>query len=140
MKQEGMFWHVHHDMLVEYCYNYDKRVEFIKTRKSSNEIEARLRLLQPVKGELPEELVRAGEAFGRAEKDYDEAETALANIDMEDYEAAHDAYMDACTTRSNAWGMWKRVLAENIDTIEKLHSEECTDCLWDDEYQELLFD
>ena len=139
MKQEGMFWHVHHDELVEYCYNYDKRVEFIKERKPGDEIEARLRLFKPVEGELPEELVRAGEAVGKAEKDVVAADHACGIAEAGTYEAAIGALHEANAAHSKAWVVWRQVAQNNISAIKELHAKECPDCIWDDDFQELIF-
>ena len=61
---KGFYWHVHHDKLIEWCYNYQERVEAIK-EKPKNEIETRLRLLKPVKNfkVLPKKWVEAYKKF-----------------------------------------------------------------------------
>ena len=66
MKKKGFFWHVHHDELVEYCYDYQERVDFIKDNKPADEVEARLALFKPVKGNLPVEFDKAWEAYYKA--------------------------------------------------------------------------
>ena len=60
--KSGFYWHVHHDKLIEYCYDYDERVDYIKKEKPRNEIETRLRLFKPVKHleRLPKEFVKQG--------------------------------------------------------------------------------
>ena len=67
--QQGFFWHVHHKILLEWCYNYEERAQFIRTTKSPNEQETRLRLFKPVQGRLPEAVVKAGQAYDKALKD-----------------------------------------------------------------------
>ena len=64
--KKGFYWHVHHDVLLEYCYNYQGRVGYIKENKPKNEIETRLRLFKPVKGKLPEDIVKAGQKYEKA--------------------------------------------------------------------------
>jgi len=39
MKQSGFFWHVHHDVLMEWCYDYEERVDYIENYKSASERE-----------------------------------------------------------------------------------------------------
>ena len=46
MKTHGFAIHLHHDILVEYCYDYDDRVRVIKNKKLTNEQEIRLRLFK----------------------------------------------------------------------------------------------
>ncbi len=65
------YWHVHHDCLVEFCYNYNERQKHILKFKPESERELRLRLFQPVRGELPVQFVEA-------RRDYDEAYRACA--------------------------------------------------------------
>src|SRR3990167_8897844 len=42
----GLSIHCHHSILVEYCYDYQKRVEYIKKNKLQDEQEIRLRLFK----------------------------------------------------------------------------------------------
>ena len=51
-KASGLYWHVHHDRLFEWCYDYAERAEFIRTDKPEHERALRLRLMQPVKAKL----------------------------------------------------------------------------------------
>ena len=71
--KSGMFWHIHHDVLCEYSANIDERIAYIKKEKPQHEIETRLRLLRPVKGELPSEFVTARKAWDKACKARDKA-------------------------------------------------------------------
>ena len=45
-KLEGSSIHCHHDKLVEYCYNYKARVEYIKSDKPRQEQKIRLKLFK----------------------------------------------------------------------------------------------
>jgi len=56
---KGFAWHVHHNILVEWCYNFEERTKVIKESKPKNEIETRLRLFKMVKSKLPKEVVEA---------------------------------------------------------------------------------
>jgi len=33
MIEKGFYWHVHHDNLLEWCYGYQERVDYIKEKK-----------------------------------------------------------------------------------------------------------
>ena len=102
IKQKGMFWHCHHNTLLEYCYDYAGRVQFIKENKPKDEIKTRLRLFKPVKGKLPIAVVRAGAAYGKTWIAYDNKTKAAC------YKAVQD----------------------NMPAILKLHQKECPDCSW----------
>ena len=108
-KTKGMFWHVHHDQLLEYCYGYGERVRCIKENKPKDERELRLRLFQLVKGKLPVAVIKARTA-------YDKAQTA--------YIKARTAYIKAQTA-------YDKALQNNVVAIEKLHRKECQSCPWD---------
>src|SRR3989339_649441 len=71
--QKGFFWHVHHEVLIEWCYNYNERASFIRTDKRESEQETRLRLFKPVKGTLPREVGEALQALDKAWRAYGEA-------------------------------------------------------------------
>ena len=72
-KQLGMYWHCHHDVLCEYVWDYQERVDYIKSNKPKNEIETRLRLFKKVKGKLPKEFVEALKKYDEARKKYNKA-------------------------------------------------------------------
>src|SRR3990167_6710820 len=75
----GFAIHCHHDILVERCYNYDERVEYIKKNKLENELKISLRLFKilPKKSEkdIPERYLKA---YAEWEKAYAELEKAYA--------------------------------------------------------------
>jgi len=41
---KGLAYHCHHSILIEYVYNYQERIDYIKKNKSKDEIELRLKL------------------------------------------------------------------------------------------------
>ncbi len=47
--KSGLYWHCHHDRLLEFCYDYQERVDYIMMYKPKSEIKTRLRLFKPVK-------------------------------------------------------------------------------------------
>ena len=114
-EQRGFFWHVHHDILLEWCFNYQERVDFIRRNKETTEQETRLRLFQPVKGVLPQEVIEAGRAYDEAWRAYIEAEKA---------------YIEAGRAYDEAWQACDEALRKNREAIEALHSEECLNCPW----------
>ncbi len=113
---KGMFWHVHHDELLEYCYDYDERVRFIKENKPKNERELRLRLCRPVKGKLPIAVKKAGIAYSTAAKAYIETPTFGGDI---------------WSAMNKSRKAYQEVVEDNMPAIEELHRKECPDCPWD---------
>ncbi len=96
------YWHIHHDVLVEPLIEpIENRIRFIKENKPKCEIALRLKLLKPVKGKLPVEVVKALEAYVKA---------------LEAYNKALEAY--------------NKALIKNKKAIEKLHAKECPNCPW----------
>ncbi len=111
-KQQGFFWHVHHEELIEWCFSYDERVGFILNEKEKDEQELRLRLLKPVKGNLPQEVIKAWQAYDKAIQDYDACRVQRVALD-------------------EAWQAYKKALSKNMPAIEALHAVECPNCPWD---------
>ena len=111
MKTE-FYWHIHHDVLLEPLTEpITNRIKFIKENKPKSEIPLRLKLLKPVKGKLPEELVKVREACDKAWEAYDKAREA--------YDKARKAY--------------EKALLKYKKEINKLHEIECPDCPWNGE-------
>ena len=67
------YWHIHHDVLLEYTTNIQERIAYIKSDKPEHERETRLRLMGPVKGALPIAVAKAGAAYTTAGDAYDKA-------------------------------------------------------------------
>ena len=143
-KKKGIFWHVHHDKLIEYCYDYDERAAYIRQRKPANEIGIRLRLFRPVKGKLPKEIIKACVACDKA---YVACHKAWTARDM-----AYAAYNKASAARQKAWAarqkafaarqkayaaydkasaVYDKIIQDNMPAILKLHKKECPNCSWD---------
>ncbi len=103
---KGLAFHCHHDKLVEFAYDYDERVTFIKESKPEEEIALRLRLFQMIPDER---LSKRGLAtYVKAWQAYDKAWQAC--------DKARQAYLE-----------------KNIKQLEKLHKELCPNCPWDGE-------
>ena len=102
MKKEGLSIHCHHNILVEYCYDYDERVEAIKKYKPKHEQETRLRLFkllpQEAIDELPKGLVEAYKARDEACKAWVEADKAWVE--------AYKAWDEADKARAEAGKAW----------------------------------
>ena|SRR3990167_11217187 len=90
--QTGFFLHVHHDVLLEWCHNYDERAAYIRKEKSKEEQETRLRLFKPFKGTLPQEVVKAVQEYDKARQEYKK----VLNDNKELIEALHKAECPNC--------------------------------------------
>ena len=111
--EQKFYWHTHHDVLVDVeIVPIEKRIKYIKENKLKDEIELRLKLLRPVKGELPKEVVSAGKDCKKTWEDYDDKKKAWG-----DYLKAKRNYLE--------------VLRDYKEEINALHKEECPDCPWD---------
>lgn len=106
MKQKGLFWHVHHDELAEFCFDRTERVDSIVGMKPRREIARRIRLLRPVHGNLPS-------GVAEAVKDCEKA--ALA---------------DSFRTKAACDVRLRRSISENSFAMIKLHRAECRRCPW----------
>lgn len=146
-----LYWHVHHDLLAEACYDLEGRIDSIRTGKPADEIETRLRLLRPVRGPLPEALARVAVAWGPARDAYkqtraafDEAQAAYsqawydrawdvcdrARVMCGQAQAACDQARDLCIQTGDAC---TEALETSRTEMEALHREECPGCPWNGE-------
>ena len=147
--QPGLYWHVHHDVLMEYCYSYDERANYIKSDKPEHEIELRLRLFKPVKATLGdqklfEEYVVTKEVYNKAKEAYNR-EWEVSNKAWKVYNKACEVYNKACEVYNEVWKVynevWKvynkawRVYFSSIPKteLETAHNNECPNCPWDGE-------
>ena len=134
-RKEGLAFHCHHDVLVEYVYDYDDRVKYIKQNKPKAERELRLKLFKLIpEDKLPGAgsgardafvkervaFVKAGDAFVKAWVAYNKAWVA--------YNKAGDAYNKARDAYNKAWVAYCK---EYKEELEQLHTELCPDCTWD---------
>ncbi|MFH1451013.1 MAG: hypothetical protein ABIF89_00160 [bacterium] len=119
IKNQGFYWHVHHRILIEWCYDYVERTKYIRTEKAKDQRETRLRLFQPVKGDLPQEVIKARQALNEARRVYNKQVQSL-------YEA-RQAYYE----KERASQAYYKALKKNMPAIEALHKKECPNCPWD---------
>ena len=65
------FWHIHHEVLLEWSDDIQERIDYIKAHKHPHEAETRLRLLKPLHGALPPKLDKARAADLAYDKAWD---------------------------------------------------------------------
>jgi hypothetical protein len=95
-------WHIHDEILIEVLReSIQNRINYIKWNKPKVEIALRLKLLKKVKGELPEEFVRAGQKYVETGQKYVEAGQKYVEAGQENeeacqkYEEAKQKYVEA---------------------------------------------
>ena len=147
----GFAWHLHHDVFIEWCYDYEGRCRVIDTDKPVGERELRRRRFQMVKGPLPADFVKAGADFVKARAAYDKAGAAYdkARADFvkawadfvkawADFVKAGAAYVKAWAAYDKAWAAfvkaraaYDKARAKAMPALLLLHAQECQDCPWD---------
>ena len=131
------YWHIHHDILLEPLTEPLKnRIEYIKNNKSKSEIELRLKLLKPVKGKLPDEVIKAGEVYYKAQETSGkvwEAYYKTWKASDKSWEAsvkAWEVYAKVWETRDEARRTYDKTLKKYSKEINILHKKECPNCPW----------
>ena len=122
----GMFWHIHHGVLCEWTNDIQERIDYIRKSKPQDEIKTRLRLMKPVKGELPDKFVKALEVFNIARKAYHK------NFIWEAYDKTWKALDKTWKARNKTWEAFDK-RQEAYDKareackpqLEALHMKEC---------------
>ena len=117
MTKPTLYWHIHHEILIEETFNIQERIDYIREGKPEDEIPLRLKLMTPVlhPEKLPARFRKAMEAYDKARKARDKEWKAC--------EKARKAYDKAWKACDKAW----KACAPQI---EKLHREEHPDCPW----------
>ena len=117
---KGFAIHCHHSVLVEYCYDYDERVNAIKATKPKNEIKTRLRLFKI----LPEEALK--DITVRFQKAYAERRKAYAEWQKPDAE-----WRKAYAEWQKADAEWRKAYAEWSDEDkDAFHKKWCGCKYW----------
>lgn len=142
-----LWWHVHHNLLFEpLTAPVDVRREVIVKQKPLWAVPIRLRLLAPVRGEVPEALAHALDACrqamairDRTRVAYDQAAEAYYQAGGIGYQGMDavgqtwDTYKQATTDLDSAWFAYEKERIRSLPQMEALHKKECPDCPWDGE-------
>ena len=92
-KNKGLAMHCHHEMLFEYCYDFQERVDYIRYNKPENEIKTRLKLFKLLS---PAAIKALPEKLAKAQAEYDKAQAewakARAEWDKTEIEKWHEKY------------------------------------------------
>src|SRR3990167_8893271 len=94
----GMAFHVHHDVLFEYCHNYQERVDYINKEKPEHERKTRIKLFAMLTQEqiamLPKEFVEERQKYDEVSQKYDEVSQKY-NEAMQKYDEARQKCNEA---------------------------------------------
>ena len=103
----GLAFHCHHTQLMEWVYDYEKRVRYIKTQKPVEEQETRLRLFQMIpESKLPH--TKEWDAYKKAVNAYKKAVNAYKKADAS-YKKAVNAYDEAGGAYDEAGGAYRKI-------------------------------
>ena len=117
-KKQVFYWHVFKNALLGWSYDIDEKITRIKAHVPKAEIALRLRLMRPVIGKLPREVVEAQKTVTKTLKAYNKAKIGRV------YAKAWKVYAAAFEAREEA-------VRRNRKAIKELHAKECPDCPWD---------
>ncbi|MCC6311340.1 MAG: hypothetical protein IT345_10540 [Trueperaceae bacterium] len=107
---------MHHEQLAEPLTEpLANRLDYIRSYKPSYEQDTRLLLITPVKGELPEPLIKARAAYAKAGAAYVKAWAA---------------YVKAGAALDKARAAYVKAGAASTSDLEALHAIEHPDCPW----------
>ena len=133
---QGMCFHAHHDILCEFCYDYQGRVDYINRYKPANERELRLRLFKITQGKLPKDLIEVCQKCEDARQEHSKAWRKYAKACNE--ACQEPVYRGAWQERDEAWQKYEESCQKRDEAIHKhkevigaLHEKECPDCPWD---------
>jgi len=119
------YFHIHHDILMEILTEpLENRIKYIKDYKPEDEIELRLKLIKPVKGKLPSELIEADQARAKAYQAQVKAYQARAKEDQV-WAEADQAWVKAYSVWVLADQARVKAYQDNMPALEKLHKVEC---------------
>ncbi len=156
MKKAGVAFHCHHGTLVEFCYDYDERVKFIKENKFKEEQTLRLRLFKLIpEDRMPQD---GREVYLKKVEAYSEAMEALTKVRVledkiwgnlykahdKDFDTRHKVHRKALLSldpfkvsgdcrkaQADYYKAEDDYLTTNLQVLEDLHKELCPNCPWD---------
>src|SRR3990167_6593259 len=150
----GMAFHVHHDVLFEYCHNYQERVDYINKEKPEHERKTRIKLFAMLTQEqiamLPKEFVEASQKYDEARQKYVEARQkydearqkyveARQKYDevSQKYDEARQKCVEARQKYDEVWQKYVEVWQKYKPQLEEIHKKICGCKEWNG--KELVF-
>lgn len=137
----GMYWHVYHDHLMNWCWNYNERADYIRQYKLPEEHALRFRLFKPVRGQLPAEVVEKARDYAdnqlscigaaRVYNNMDQIRVAFSLPLCSDNSKIKQNYVRLLGECNEAELAYRKAIEMHREEIEALHVIECPDCPWD---------
>jgi len=128
-KNTGLAIHLHHNILLEYCYDYNERVQVIKDIKPINQQEIRLRLFKMLSKkaikELPGVVIKASINLGEINEDRIKAHTEW-NEAFDEWNGAFDKKDKEFTKWVEVQSKWNKMntVRERVNTkFEKAYTK-----------------
>lgn len=140
IRKHGMFWHVHHSFLLEWCTSSDERIEYIARAKPEQERKTRYSLMRPAKG-FPKELIVIARKYATTQRKIEKLEqqkTALydkrgfkpwAEIEPK-IGAVSDRLISLFRDRHNLENEFRAMIRRHSELIMRLHDVQCPKCPW----------
>jgi hypothetical protein len=124
MDKPTLYWHIHHEILMEETTDIQERIDYIRKHKKEKEIPVRLKLMTPVlhPEKLPVGLLELLKAYDKAEKAYYESWKA--------HDKPQEAYYEVREAYYKVWYAFNKAQKVYTLEIEKLHKEEHPECPW----------
>ena len=120
----GIYWHVHHDELIEVYTSARERIKYIKEHKPKEQRAIRLSRMQPVKGSLPPGLrMLARKLIPLKRYVY---KSWFQGIKRRDF----SAYQEIADQLVTLEAQFHELVEEHWPRILELHQKECKDCPW----------
>ncbi len=135
IKLIGLTFHVHHQVLVEYCTDYEGRAEFIRENKPPDEIPVRLARMQIIPPERMSQGLTAAVADFVALRDKAAAlrdkAAALRVKTAALWVKGNALWVKAVALEDKAVALWDDLIADFAPELKALHAELCPYCPWD---------
>ena len=131
----GWAIHCHHNRLVEFCYDYNERVEYIKNYKPKNEVELRLKLFRLLPIDALNDIPAAWqEAYAKWQEAYAKWQEADAK-----WQEAYAKWQEADAKRQEADAKWQEADAKwPMKLRNSFHKKWCGCSEWNG--KELVFE
>ncbi len=137
--KKRFYWHIHHGRLLETLNGPLKnRIDYIKKYKPKEEVAVRLKLMKPVKGKVPANIVKSWDKYLKAWRNFNKAGKVYYGVEekwqeawKKYYKAWHN-YYEAGRIYYKMGEEWENTLTGSKE-IRQLHEKECPDCPWSGE-------
>ena len=139
-KNSGIAGHLHHNTLLEWCWDYRERIKAIDTEKPEHERATRKRLLWILTEEqvamLPKDFVEVCRIVGEAYRKWKEADWKWEEA-YQKWKEACQKWEEACQKYEKAYQKWKEACQKYEEAyqkykpqLEEIHKKICNCKEW----------